>query len=123
MPFFLVTHTSLVEADNEKDAAGKAVFDIRSGRQLTVMVKADEHTVMQVSVAADNATGSDCRNRIGCDENLVPDDQAANLLEKNSPVEELSGRRQWAGKTVVIGVFAALSILLFVLTAHGEWSS
>lgn len=127
MPFFLVTHTSLVEADNETSAAEKAVGDVRSGHQLTVMVKADEHTVTQVTVAADYTLQRDDPDNTGCnggnDEDLMPENQAVEHFEKLLPGKERSGQQQWAGKVVGIGVFAALSILLFVLATHGEWSS
>ena len=52
MPFFLVTQTSLVEAQDERDAAQTAVDRLRSGGQVTVAVKSDETTITHVVVAA-----------------------------------------------------------------------
>ena len=52
MLFFLVTQTSLVEAQDEQEAAQKGVDRLRSGGQVTVAVIADETTVMHVVVAA-----------------------------------------------------------------------
>lgn len=52
MPFFLVTHTSLVEADNEAVAAQHAVDALRSGCEVSVTVKSDEVTANVVAVAA-----------------------------------------------------------------------
>lgn len=52
MPFFLVTHTSLVEAQDEQEAAQTGVDRLRSGGQVTVSVKTDETTVTYVVVAA-----------------------------------------------------------------------
>lgn len=57
MRFFLVTHTSLVEAGDEEDAAQKAVAVVRDGRQVTVNVKSDEMTVKQVVVEAMSTEG------------------------------------------------------------------
>ncbi|MCR5942697.1 hypothetical protein FG152_18030 [Ochrobactrum sp. XJ1] len=48
MPFFLVTHRSLVEADSEQDAAVKALEKIESGRKLEFEVKFDEATITRV---------------------------------------------------------------------------
>ncbi|WP_262928010.1 hypothetical protein [Rhizobium wenxiniae] len=44
MPFYLVTQTLLVEAENEQEAAEKAAARVRSGEKITVSVKADEAT-------------------------------------------------------------------------------
>ena len=52
MPFFLVTQTSLVEAQDEQDAARTGVDRLRSGGQVTVSVKSDETTITHVVVAA-----------------------------------------------------------------------
>ncbi len=52
MPFFLVTHTSLVEADNEAAAAQSAVDKLRSGCPVSVAVKCDEVTSKVVAIPA-----------------------------------------------------------------------
>lgn len=52
MPFFLVTQTSLVEAQDEQEAAQTAFDRLRSGGQVTVAVKSDETTITHVVVAA-----------------------------------------------------------------------
>ena len=52
IPFFLVTQTSLVEAQDEQEAAQKGVDRLRSGGQVTVAVKSDETTITHVVVAA-----------------------------------------------------------------------
>lgn len=52
MPFFLVTQTSLVEAQDEQEAARTGVDRLRSGGQVTVSVKSDETTIEHVVVAA-----------------------------------------------------------------------
>ncbi|QXC52520.1 hypothetical protein KHC17_24805 (plasmid) [Agrobacterium salinitolerans] len=52
MPFFLVTQTSLVEAQDEQDAAQTGVDRLRSGGQVTVSVKSDETTITHVVVDA-----------------------------------------------------------------------
>ena len=51
MPFYLVTHTSLVEADDEQAAAQKGVDQVRAGGAVTVAVKSDETTIHHIDVA------------------------------------------------------------------------
>jgi hypothetical protein len=51
MPFFLVTHTSLVEAEDETGAAVKAYEKISGSDQLSFDVRADESSVRQVKIA------------------------------------------------------------------------
>lgn len=53
MPFFLVTQTSLIEANDENEAARNAINRIRSGNQVTVTVKSDETTISHIVVAAE----------------------------------------------------------------------
>ncbi|CDZ56647.1 hypothetical protein [Neorhizobium galegae] len=48
MPFFLVNHTSLVEADDEIAAARRTLARLRDGGKQTFTVKFDEETVNQV---------------------------------------------------------------------------
>lgn len=52
MPFFLVTQTSLVEAQDEREAAQTGVDRLRSGAQVTVSVKSDETTITHIVVSA-----------------------------------------------------------------------
>lgn len=52
MPFFLVTQTSLVEAQDEQEAAQVGVDRLRSGGEITVSVKSDETTITHVVIAA-----------------------------------------------------------------------
>jgi hypothetical protein len=57
MPFFLVTQTSLIEANDENEAARNAVDQIRSGKQVTVTVKSDETTISHIVIAAKSEDG------------------------------------------------------------------
>jgi hypothetical protein len=50
MPYFLVTHTSLVEADDEAAAAAKVYETICDSEKLTFDVKADEHIATKVII-------------------------------------------------------------------------
>lgn len=52
MPFFLVTKTSLVEAQDEQEAAQVGVERLRSGGEVTVSVKSDETTITHVVIGA-----------------------------------------------------------------------
>lgn len=58
MPFYLVTQTLLVEAENEQEAGERAATRIRSGEKITVSVKADEATITHITVAATVDAGS-----------------------------------------------------------------
>lgn len=55
MPFYLVTHRSLVEADTDQDAAVKDLEKIEAGGKLSFEVKFDEDTVTQVVVTRERA--------------------------------------------------------------------
>nr|WP_064251296.1 hypothetical protein [Rhizobium leguminosarum]OAP88119.1 hypothetical protein A4U53_35580 [Rhizobium leguminosarum] len=55
MPFYLVTQTSLTEADDEETAARTVVDQIRSGNKVAVTVKSDETTVSHIVVPAKQA--------------------------------------------------------------------
>jgi len=50
MPFFLVSHTSLVEADDESAAAERAIGALRAGCKVTVAVKSDDANISRVTV-------------------------------------------------------------------------
>lgn len=51
MPYFLVTHTSLVEAEDETAAAVKAYEKIAASEAVSFSVKSDEQPPKQVRVA------------------------------------------------------------------------
>lgn len=50
MPFYLVTHTALVEAEDETGAAEKVMADLQTEARMTFTVKLDEHSIKHVSV-------------------------------------------------------------------------
>jgi hypothetical protein len=52
MPFYLVIQTTLIEADDETEAARGAVDRIRSGGKVAVTVKSDETTALHLVVDA-----------------------------------------------------------------------
>ncbi|WP_149343476.1 hypothetical protein [Neorhizobium sp. P12A] len=52
MPYFLVTHTSLVEADDAAAAAKTVVRNLRDGKDIAFTVKFDDENVRQVVVSA-----------------------------------------------------------------------
>lgn len=51
MPFYLVTHRSLVEADSDHEAAVKALEKIEDGGKLDFEVKLDEATITHVVIS------------------------------------------------------------------------
>ena len=59
MPFFLVTHTSLVEAEDEAGAAEKAYEKISGSDQLSFEVRADESSVRHVKISTMNRDGGE----------------------------------------------------------------
>ena len=59
MPFFLVTHTSLVEAEDEAGAAEKAYHKISGSDQLSFEVRADESSVRHVTISTMNRDRSE----------------------------------------------------------------
>jgi hypothetical protein len=59
MPFFLISHTSLEEADNPEQAAHLAVDRIRSGAAIKVLVKLDEDASQIITVEAHHLTQSE----------------------------------------------------------------
>ena len=50
MPFYLVTHTALVEAEDEVGAAEKVMADLLVKPRMTFSVKLDENSIKHVSV-------------------------------------------------------------------------
>lgn len=50
MPFYLVTHTVLVEAEDEVGAAEKVMADLQVKPRMTFSVKLDENSIKHVSV-------------------------------------------------------------------------
>lgn len=56
MPYFLVSHTCLVEAEDETAAAAKAYEKIASSEAVSFSVKSDEQPPKQVRVATRRVT-------------------------------------------------------------------
>jgi hypothetical protein len=52
MPYFLVTHTALIEADNETTAAEIVQSKIARGDQVAFDVRADEQHIVKIIVEA-----------------------------------------------------------------------
>ena len=50
MPYFLVSHTALVEADDEATAAAKAYEAICDRENISFNVTADEHTTTKITI-------------------------------------------------------------------------
>lgn len=51
MPFYLVTQTSLIEAEDENAAAQKSLDEIRSGEQVKITVKSDDASLSHIVIA------------------------------------------------------------------------
>lgn len=117
MPFFLVTYTGLVEADDEAAAAKRAVLEIRSGRALNVAVRSDETTSNSFTVPAqDRDGGAPTEDKIlrGTESHSAP------LKDEPRPgVPELNGRN-WPMRPpmslpcVAVGTVAFLVIVYLI---------
>lgn len=102
MPFFLVSHTSLVESDNDLNAARKALARIKSGPQTTFTVKFDESTVVKVSIPHDDEAEHHPDN---CQLRLQP---AANSVSNTAEKRPLrSERRLLSLGLVLVGCFVS----------------
>ncbi|THV12434.1 hypothetical protein [Rhizobium rhizophilum] len=51
MPYYLVTHTSLIEGEDEVSAAQKVLAELRSARSVEFLVKFDEASARPVTIA------------------------------------------------------------------------
>jgi hypothetical protein len=56
MPYFLVSHTALVEADDETTAAVKAYDELCDRENIAFDVTADEHTTTKVTIPTRTST-------------------------------------------------------------------
>ncbi len=91
MPFYLVTHTLMLEAADEDEAARKGVDQIRSGRQVTVAVKSDEVTVKHIVVAESS-----------CDEQCAMGVKAVGIADPPPPVSAADATPlAWADKKFI----------------------
>lgn len=85
MPFYLVTQTSLIEAENEHDAARKGIDQIRSGVEIAVAVRSDEANVTHIVVAAKSEHGQ----RAPAIETAAPVDLSSPSASDATPVEQV----------------------------------
>jgi hypothetical protein len=56
MPYFLVTHTALIEAEDEEAAAASAFENIVQSDRVKFEVRADEQTIKQVTIPTKRVT-------------------------------------------------------------------
>lgn len=83
---FLVTHTSLVEAENETAAANDAYAKITASEQLTFSVRSDESHTRQVTVPICQSVQRVCD--LGDQTQSVPEDPSPSGAEaSNNGVE------------------------------------
>lgn len=112
MQFYLVTHTSLLEAENEVHAAEKAIADLRSGQATTVAVKSDETSVRHVRVSpATVMTPSQPRLKADGNESEARD------MPEAVKIVDTDGLNRWTGSfallcSVSIGAIALLILAL-----------
>lgn len=86
MPFYLVSHTALTEADDEVGAAQQVLAKLQHEQQVDFTVKFDEQTVSYISVSRDAVDsiklGTEDRN-FGClDESITRSEQAEAEITK-----------------------------------------
>lgn len=119
MPFFLVTYKTVVEADDDQDAARKAIEKIEGGERVVLEVKFDEKTSTRVVIRARNVGQPNGLEDLPSDE----DSQAAGAEAKSPEEAELASVFQPAasgrfGKgslltAVAAIIFLPLLVLLF----------
>ena len=73
MPFFLVTHRSLVEADDVEHAARKAIAKIESGGRFEVEVKSDVATIATVVIDRDRTETTSATGKSAPGPEATPD--------------------------------------------------
>ncbi|MBZ5763223.1 hypothetical protein LAV84_27235 [Rhizobium sp. VS19-DR104.2] len=56
MPYFLVSHTALVEADDEATAAAKVYREICDKENITFTVTADENVTTKITIPTRTST-------------------------------------------------------------------
>jgi hypothetical protein len=120
MPYYLVTHTSLVEADDEVAAAEKVSAEIRHGRETTFTVKFDDQNIKQVAIS---------HRGEAVDESALP--AGATQVDKNPPhlpvpldVRPTSRETMVAEKSSSrpgISVPAALALVAFGIAITLAW--
>lgn len=114
MPYFLVTHTSLVEAEDETAAAVKAYEKIAASEAVSFSVKSDQQQPKQVRIAIGRvtdtapmaiATAQEPEEMRGAADRSQPVDEP--VLQQASPKASSSG--MLCGSAVgAIVVFAAI---------------
>lgn len=124
MPFFLVTHRSLVEAVSEQDAAVKALGKIEGDRKLEFEVKFDDTTITRVFVERASAGPASLPSGsclIDHELEAIPSpqiiDARENLTTSSSPTVTLE--RPSARTSAMVSVFlGGLVVAAFLL---GAW--
>lgn len=104
MPFYLVTHISLIEGENEVQAAHAVLAKLRSDGTVQFTVKADEATVRQVTVANAVSLEHACVQPINRQplQEIVP----GIVGQVGSGGKDHAHARQWrqSSKGIVVGV-------------------
>jgi len=108
MPYYLVTHTSLLEAEDEVKSAQKALMKLKSDATVEFTVKFDDTNIRQVLVTDTSLTASRSA------EDPRPKLQAMQTIDCRPPVidrDEICVSTHWPltakGFIVGFGLFAA----------------
>ncbi|CDZ29104.1 hypothetical protein [Neorhizobium galegae] len=124
MPYYLVTQTSLVEGEDEVEAARKALTKLQSGGAVEFTVKYDEENIRQVTVA--NALASGVAQPAPQEVRPSPEPILENIAFGASAVNQadtgVAKRRRLSARSVVFGLnlFAAGLIVGLVIMALGD---
>lgn len=112
MPYFLVTHTSLIEAEDELQAAKMTVANLKAGRSLTFDVRIDEYNSKHITIPASDISGADIADVAmspqveapsTSEENSFPLDHHLEEQDTNDPVKAVTGH----GTVQKISIFVA----------------
>jgi hypothetical protein len=119
MPYYLVTHTSLVEADSEVRAAEDVLAKIQQGSKIDFLVKLDEENTKHVVVSRQDPGHSD---RSMVDRQSSPVEVPASIVSESKndtpalPTEPRSRLHWFAIGVALFGVGVLVGATYHVIT-------
>ncbi len=88
MPYYLVTHTALVQADDELQAAKRTVANLKAGRSLAFDVRIDEHNSKHITIPASDISGANIADVAMSPQVEAPSTSEENIFPPDYPPEE-----------------------------------
>lgn len=119
MPFFLVTHRSLIEADSDREAAVRALEKIENTDKLAFEVRLDEANITHVVLDARRVEREPSENdeRLASSEQrevlIAPADAGQHLMGSSPPAGELM--RPDKATAAIVAIFLGSLVLMTLL--------